>query len=277
MANVTLQKAVAQKKQRQRFNRPLTFKLPPPPTRLERDYYRELQPIINRMYGNVQQYLIPRVTAMFERKASRTDAEGDDVKAAMDIVFSQSYSEEEIAAIARRKGVQVSEVNRDIMERNLKRVAGIDIFVLDPFLRQELEIFTVNNVNLIKNLGNDMRRKLENKIQAGYRTGVRAEEMAKQINSVMNPRGGEISYRSKFIARDQISKLNGDLNQMRQTELGVEKYRWATSLDDRVRETHAENEGKEFYWSDPPPTGHPGHEPNCRCTAEGVLDSVLGI
>jgi hypothetical protein len=45
-------------------------------------------------------------------------------------------------------------------------------------------------------------------------------------------------------------------------------YTWRTTGDDRVRSAHAANEGRIFSWSDPPPTGHPGTEHNCRCWPE---------
>lgn len=45
-------------------------------------------------------------------------------------------------------------------------------------------------------------------------------------------------------------------------------YTWRTMRDDRVRPTHAANEGRVFAWRDVPVTGHPGHAPNCRCKAE---------
>lgn len=47
-------------------------------------------------------------------------------------------------------------------------------------------------------------------------------------------------------------------------------YRWHTSGDDRVRPSHAANEGKIFAWANPPATGHPSEEANCRCWAEPV-------
>jgi hypothetical protein len=50
--------------------------------------------------------------------------------------------------------------------------------------------------------------------------------------------------------------------------MGFERYVWRTSDDDRVRSTHAVNDDREFEWSNPPPTGHPGHDHNCRCRAE---------
>jgi len=56
-------------------------------------------------------------------------------------------------------------------------------------------------------------------------------------------------------------------------------YIWRTSGDGKVRDSHAANNGKIFAWDDPPPTGHPGEDFGCRCTAEpytpeGINQSV---
>ncbi len=37
--------------------------------------------------------------------------------------------------------------------------------------------------------------------------------------------------------------------------------------DERVRPSHRMNDGRIFSWSDPPDTGHPGEDHNCRCEA----------
>jgi len=47
-------------------------------------------------------------------------------------------------------------------------------------------------------------------------------------------------------------------------------YIWRTAGDEKVRPSHAANEGRIFAWGNPPSTGHPGDEVNCRCTAEPV-------
>ncbi|MEM7191585.1 MAG: phage minor head protein, partial [Pseudomonadota bacterium] len=44
-------------------------------------------------------------------------------------------------------------------------------------------------------------------------------------------------------------------------------YIWRTRGDAKVRPSHAENDGKIFAWDNPPPTGHPGEDYGCRCTA----------
>ena len=51
-------------------------------------------------------------------------------------------------------------------------------------------------------------------------------------------------------------------------------YIWRTRRDDKVRPSHAANNGRVFSWNDPPETGHPGEDYGCRCTAEPFLPSV---
>ena len=41
-----------------------------------------------------------------------------------------------------------------------------------------------------------------------------------------------------------------------------------TREDEKVRPSHAANDGVIFAWDAPPPTGHPGEDFGCRCIAE---------
>lgn len=79
-------------------------------------------------------------------------------------------------------------------------------------------------------------------------------------------------WNARRIARDQTSKLVGQLNMERQTEVGVTEYIWRTVEDRRVRQSHRANNGRKFTWSDGPAfTGHPGEDIMCRCRAEGII------
>lgn len=76
-----------------------------------------------------------------------------------------------------------------------------------------------------------------------------------------------------FVARDSTYTLNGDLSRILYENAGVEQYQWITQLDERVRPTHASKHGRIFFWTEPPAdTGHPGHDWNCRCIADPVVD-----
>jgi Phage Mu protein F like protein len=50
-------------------------------------------------------------------------------------------------------------------------------------------------------------------------------------------------------------------------------YIWRTSEDEKVRPSHAANNGKIFSRSSPPPTGNPEDDFNCRCTDEEYTET----
>lgn len=79
-------------------------------------------------------------------------------------------------------------------------------------------------------------------------------------------------WNARRIARDQTNKLIGNFTMARQTSAGIEQYEWFTAMDERVRETHAQNHGGKFYWNEPPATGHPGEDILCRCVAMAIID-----
>ena len=57
---------------------------------------------------------------------------------------------------------------------------------------------------------------------------------------------------------------------------GVEQvYIWRTQDDDKVRISHAKNNGKKFSYDDPPETGNPGDEYGCRCWAEPYMQDKI--
>ncbi len=69
--------------------------------------------------------------------------------------------------------------------------------------------------------------------------------------------------------------IDGDLTRERQRGMGLKRYTWRTSQDERVRESHRIKEGKEFDWTKPPAdTGHPGQDFQCRCTAEPIFTEL---
>jgi Phage Mu protein F like protein len=47
-------------------------------------------------------------------------------------------------------------------------------------------------------------------------------------------------------------------------------YIWRTESDEKVRPSHAANSGKIFSTDNPPITGNPGEDYNCRCWAEPI-------
>lgn len=155
-------------------------------------------------------------------------------------------------------------------KRIVKRGAGVDLtpFVNNNDLRELLSLFTNANARLITNVSDDFRAFIA-ATTVEYINGAMTKAA---FISAINKKLKGVKTRGEFIATDQLIKLNSELSKYRQLEAGIEEYIWRTVGDERVRPTHRENNSLRFRWDRPPATtGHPGHDPRCRCTPEAVI------
>jgi SPP1 gp7 family putative phage head morphogenesis protein len=95
---------------------------------------------------------------------------------------------------------------------------------------------------------------------------------AQKVAQVAAKIEGVSERHAAFIARDQLGKFAGALNQAQDQYAGSTEYIWRTMKDNRVRHEHEELEGKRFSYKKPPPCGHPGKDYQCRCTAEALFE-----
>lgn len=273
-------KLVAKENAKKKRPRKMRFRPALFPKGLERGYVKELKEIVSYLKTQVDTFVI-RVLPSVARdlgQGTRMDAGIGDIPEAIRALkesMSRKYTQEELARIARKRGVSLAEYNREATKKEFKRVMGIDLFIDNRELAQTLEMFTIQNVQLIESLIADATSKVETTVLTNFRAGKRWEDTAKEIEALVDPNVGNVSARAKLIARDQTAKLNGQITQERQKNLGINKYRWRTSLDERVRDSHRALEGNEYSWDDPPSVGHPGEDFQCRCTAEPILDEYF--
>jgi SPP1 gp7 family putative phage head morphogenesis protein len=75
--------------------------------------------------------------------------------------------------------------------------------------------------------------------------------------------------RAQLIARNATLQYSGARTRHHQTSAGIKKYRWQTSQDERVRNSHRDRNNKVYSWDGPGP--HPRSEVNCRCDVVPVL------
>lgn len=165
--------------------------------------------------------------------------------------------------------------NHAEVSTNLKNQTGIDLSAYlrnSPNIAEKVNALTAGNVQLIKSIRSQYLDKVQNAVMQAMVKGTLNKDLAAQIKDL----GKTTEKRAMFIARDQSSKLNAALTQARHEDVGIKKYMWSTSLDERVRDSHADKEGQIFEYANPPAdTGHPGHDFNCRCVAIPVLDDVV--
>lgn len=168
-------------------------------------------------------------------------------------------------------GAQISAFNHAQFQKVNENVLGINLFIHEPWLADQLKLFSSQNAQLITSIPDEELESVAGIVERGLQNGDRITEIEKDIQKSF----GITHRRAKLIARDQTTKLNASLTRLRQQEAGVTEYVWQTSGDERVRPTHKANDGKTFKWDKPPATGHPGTAINCRCVALPVLDDLL--
>lgn len=139
--------------------------------------------------------------------------------------------------------------------------------------KETIAAFRKRNLSLIKRLEKQQVEELRGVLEEATEKGW----PVKTLRARVMERFSVTKSHADLIARDQILKLNGELQQMRQTKAGITEYIWSTSNDERVRPEHAELDGERFSWDDPPESGangereHPGQGISCRCVAIPVV------
>jgi len=240
---------------------------------LLQNYIRQLEEQVDKVYTKTTIELLVQSRNSTIPESARTDAWPDDIER-LNTTLELNFDDVRVntAFIAGTIANGVNTWNDREWRKAMRSVLGVDIFQREPFLNDTINSFVKENVALIKSIP----EKYLNDVASSVQRGVRAGETSKTIALDIEKRTKVTRNRAKFIARDQVSKLNGQLARLRQTNVGVDDYTWRTALDERVRATHKANEGRKFKWNKPPAvTGHPGEDFQCRCIAEPNFDKLL--
>lgn len=153
-----------------------------------------------------------------------------------------------------------------------EEVTAEDILGIQRYeLPTERAAFVAENAALIRSIDARYLADVQRIIEQATREGWSSQELSAELQ-----RRYEVSRaRATLIADDQVSKVHGQVNQARQTALGIESYTWRANRDSLTRPLHAERNGKSFRWDSPPNEepgdGPPGEPINCRCFAEPEL------
>lgn len=130
------------------------------------------------------------------------------------------------------------------------------------------------STSLIRDVGDEARRRLANAVLEGVRTRTPPRELARVIQGIE-----DMSYRrAKNIAADQSNKLNAALGRARQQEAGITAFTWIHSGAAHPRVWHLERDGDVFQWDDNDidPGDYPGEPPFCGCVAQATIVNEEG-
>lgn len=257
-------------------------KIKPPlwlfPRNQEKQYDKILYSLTNDLKRLIKEILIPEIPSMIAEVQNKTPNDRADsfldrlngILIQINKIINPKVENTILEMI--NIGMNIANFNKKQSEKLNHTIFGFDIFVDNPWLSDQLNLFSAQNSALIKSLSEEELERVAGVVERGLQQGERFTTIAKSIQKSF----GITQRRATLIARDQTTKLNASLTRLRQQEVGVEEYIWQTAGDERVRPTHRHNNDKKFRWDTPPPiTGHPGNDVNCRCIAKPVLDKLL--
>jgi SPP1 gp7 family putative phage head morphogenesis protein len=255
------------------------------PKHLEQYY----QTIVSQYYVLLNKTLaghLPKIRALItnERDSIRLDSTTS-MYSEIDSILTQAHVDftrraQSFALDA--KLLRMADMAQDHKIREWKRMVsqtlGINIFEeyykVEEY-RIQLAQWVDNNVSLITTQPKETISKMRSVIRDGYTNGWSNTRIAAELQEryMMDKR------HAKFIARDQMAKLSGQISEMQQTDAGVKIYEWDDAGDSRVRARHEYLNTGTFEWANPPITdlrtgerNHPGEDYQCRCVAQPIFD-----
>lgn len=248
------------------------------PTAQARRYSRALKGrLLADAFALVKEKLVPKLEALAENASkiavtARTDA--DEIGNALDEIQSEyltKWTRRRMGSLVRPIADEIERFHGAQLNRQLRAAVGVDVVGSEPWLEGSIDEFTTENVALIKSIPVRFFDDLETHLKRELADGARWEELA----GIVEERYSVAQSRAELIARDQAGKFFGDLNRVRQTDLGIDRFTWRTMRDNRVREEHEDRDGETYAWSAPPEGETPGEPVLCRCYAEPDLSALL--
>ena len=284
-----------------RAHRPRALPLASHPKAIEAEYARD---IIALVLPPLRSALAPLLAALpglvaSARAESRRQDAGEGARARQLLGdaaerLRTAVKPVKVEALAREFASHVSTYQRIQLGAQVKAAFGVDVNPgADKKVAAQIDGFVHHNVHLITTVPERLLDRVEGRVHRALTAGDLSEDVADDLRDAIGDELGVSERHLRFIARDQAGKLHGQIAKARHQALGVKRFVWRTSEDERVRgdpdglypraePSHYELNGHTFRYADPPqPDGAddpltPGSDYQCRCTGEPVLDDVLG-
>ncbi len=251
------------------------------PRMIERSYEKKLRRIVRGLDKVVNETVVARLESILRssRQANeRFDNYVDDLEAVfnqMRVVYGERIDDPTILNVVSETGNAINATNAGAFASKISAVTGVQVISNVPGIRDAVNLWTRKNVTLIKTLGEEHFKDIERLVIDGVEEGKALRTITKEIQE----RTKASRNRAKLIARDQVGKLTANVTARRSADLGVKRFRWVTSLDDRVRSSHRALHGKVFSYEkgadvDGQSGVLPGEPINCRCAIVPIISSV---
>lgn len=260
------------------------------PSAAEANYVSFANVLVRELSARYREKLVARLEELWgaahleheRRDAAYTDTLAD-IMAGLAAFTSELTKSPTVEAKAREVHAQVSALSGIQVAKQVQDVAGVAVPTIVPGGQAAADAFVAGNVALISSIGREQHDKIEALVRQGLASGRGVGDLRADIEQ----RFDVTRSRAELIARDQTLKAYGQITEARHRSLGIAKFIWRTSGDERVRgnpngkypprsgqHNHWALEGQIFEYGKAP-YGGPGRDFQCRCTAEPYLDELL--
>jgi len=156
----------------------------------------------------------------------------------------------------------------EFASRQLKKF-GIELLI--PPTLSIIDEETVNQLknlqlDLIKGLSEEVKKKLAFQIREGLLRGETIRELTKRVQEVTD----KTKYEAERIARTEATRIFNQAAMDRYRRAGAQYYKYLAAMDTRTCPKCAKNYGKIFKIDDPSAPRPPCH-PNCRCAIAPII------
>ncbi|MDQ0299649.1 SPP1 gp7 family putative phage head morphogenesis protein [Salibacterium salarium] len=250
------------------------------PTAVAVQYARRLQKLVDEnrklTWEKWKNEIKPLIHTYRERNDSLTldEDELSEIEAILEEIEDSAAEIFGAAIIEKLAEEFVGALNRRQKERfreQFQAVIGVDPIENNSWLESFMNTAVKENVSYIRSIDREYHNRIETIIIQGVRRGKSMNDMVSEIKRT----SGVSKSRAKFIARDQVGSIYGDLTKKRQEEMGLKRFRWRTANDKRVRDSHEKLHDKVFTWKKGADGLYPGTDFNCRCVAEPLEEELF--
>ena len=262
------------------------------PKVIEKKYQSELINFVNVLANEINNRLVDNLEQIERQKNIELNLDSwvdsvDEIFTALKVLGMAKASE--MLAIVTLKASQIGDWNEKEFKRSIKTVVGVDPISKNQGYQTLIQSWAKENATLITSIQSNLLDDVAGVTQRGMSAGKSIKTVTEEIKS----RYGVTKSRARTIARTEVGKLNGNLTKVRNQELGIKTYTWATSNDgERVRPSHRALNGMLCKWDDDSVysddngkswkrrngkmfRGKPGDDINCRCTSRSNVNQLL--
>jgi SPP1 gp7 family putative phage head morphogenesis protein len=252
---------------------------PPRPRRPEgirRKYRARLRDLVRAIEREIQDKVKPNIKGLLEEAGTRDDgirADGWPQRVAEMMAATRPAIDRELDSLEEQipeLAKELEQFSEDDLSRQLRAVMGVSPTFTKP-IDDKIDSWIASNSRLIRTLTDDLVSDVEGILQREVRRGTNIRDITRMINK----QTGNGHFRAERIARTECGQLYSQITKTRNEEIGITKFEWITSTDERVRDSHEARHGKIYDYDNPPDGELPGDAINCRCSQRAATEELL--